>query len=462
MIGQQTQSLKEKIAAMDETSRDAFLFRRAVDMMRGKISVEPIRDTNLFTIHVSDFSPDMAATIANVVSRAYMIIELQQDLSEQQLTYGAKHPAVRQIMDTIKVIKKNLLYDPEGEISAIGTLKVKVAEEAMAAFMPTGQSNSIILVLALFMSMFLSIMLAFIFEYADQTVKTPKELEDLLSVPMLGSIPRKGVMQKLFLKDYRRLSNNRSAYVGSYHHLADQVRLQIRQKDEAADGGAASTLVKETMWMNKHIKAQTDMEEAKKKDAKPKPVKKAIKTILFTGAEAGEGVSTVISNLGYYLAENFGLRVLIIDANFISPSQEKIFKSKSEVSKGLADLLISNTKLSSAIQEITSNLSVLLPGKANGNLSKYLDSDQMKKVIDEAKDLYDLILIDVADLKRHKDAVIISSYVDGTIIVVSESRSRRHVLDIAFAPLKEQKVNMIGAILNNRSFSIPSFIYNRI
>ncbi len=52
--------------------------------------------------------------------------------------------------------------------------------------------------------------------------------------------------------------------------------------------------------------------------------------------------------------------------------------------------------------------------------------------------------------------------VDGVVIVVTEGKTRRQVALAAVQPLRDRKANLIGVVLNDRTFSIPKFLYERI
>lgn len=172
-------------------NEQSYPFRFAVESLKAKISVDPIRDTNLFTITASDFNPRTAAMIANVVSRSYIIFDLEQQLAELQLQYGEKHPTVAQLKDNISKMIKNLTGETLSNIEAIGPASVKIVEQAQVPLQPTGTNKRITLLIAFFMSPFLGIMIAFGFEYLDHTFKSPQDVETFLNLPLLALSPKK-------------------------------------------------------------------------------------------------------------------------------------------------------------------------------------------------------------------------------------------------------------------------------
>ncbi|OHB34489.1 MAG: hypothetical protein A2Y08_02885, partial [Planctomycetes bacterium GWA2_40_7] len=195
-----------------EQQKQNILFRRALKAITDSVEVEPVLDTNLFTITYTDFDPGIAAGIANIVSRSYLIFDLEQQLAELQMKYGEKNFAVIQLRDNISQMEKNLNGQPLPNIEAIGPASVKIVEQAMPPMEPAGLPKSIMLIFAFLMSIFLGVMFAFGFEYMDQTFKSPQDVEKILEMPLLGSIPRKLKPQ-------------------SYEFIADQLCFELRDRN---------------------------------------------------------------------------------------------------------------------------------------------------------------------------------------------------------------------------------------
>ncbi|MCA9407883.1 MAG: polysaccharide biosynthesis tyrosine autokinase [Candidatus Omnitrophica bacterium] len=392
--------------------REEFLFRRAVEGMRLSVEVEPLRDTNLFLIKVTDFDPVEAAKKANVLSRSYIIFDLEQQLAELTLKYGRKHPTVNLLKDTIFIMSTNLNGQQLTDLEAIGPASVKIIGQAMVPLKPTGSSKSVALILAVVMSGFLGIMLAFVFEFMDQTFKGPKDIEKVLGLPCLGSVPKKKFMDRSLVKNVKKNSN----YTKAYLTLSDQMYLLVRDK--------------------------------------------GIKSFLFTSALSMEGASVIIANLGKFLAHKLHKPVLIIDANMRNSAMQHIFKYSAK--NGLADIVGGEAALEDVVQEVDTNLSVLPAGKSSMDPISLLDSPKMTELIKKTKENYGVVLIDCAHLRKFKDAVLISPATDGTILIVEEGKSRYEVVKTAIAPLEKKKANLVGVILNNRTYVIPKFIYDRI
>lgn len=385
-----------------------YAFRKAVEILKSNISAEPIKDTLLFTIHATDFDAESAAMIANVVSRSYIIFDLEQQLAELQLKYGEKQPIVVQLRENIQTLTKNLTGATLPDIEAIGPASVKIIEQALVPLNSTGDNKKISIVLAFFMSIFMGIVLAFGLEYIDHTFKSPRDVETFLNLPLLGAIPKKWFRNKSLLRNTKKATVLNS----SYHDLSDQMYLLMKDKK--------------------------------------------LKSLLITAVSHLEGSTTIVANIALSLARE-GHKVLVIDANLKSPEIHEIFKIPNN--SGLTHVLEGKIALEEAVKEIDCNLSVLTAGNTTLNPTLLFDSTRMANTIKEAKEKYGFVFVDYANLRNSHDADILSSSLDGTVLVVNESKTKHPVIKALIAPLVQKKANIIGVILNNRTFVIPSILY---
>ncbi len=397
LVGIQASMTKAKLENLPEQQRTMFQVRMAMEDLLKNVRVEPIRDTNLFTISARDFSPVGAAIIANVISRSYVIFDLEQQVAELQLKYGEKHATVIQLKEFIGKMEKALNGQPLPNIEAIGPASVKVIEQANVPLLPVGPSPLLIFVLAFFMSIFLGIMLAFMFEYMDQTFKSPQDVENYLNTPYLGAVPRKPKQKQL-----------------SYENLAEQVLLISKDRK--------------------------------------------LHTLMFTTAEASDDAANIVVNLGKVLAEK-GLKVLVVDANFRHLTFKKYFNL--EKGPGLVDVIEEKVTFEKSIHSAAKNLAVMTAGETQLNPLTVVESNKMHQLLAQAGEKYDLVLIAAPDLK-HRDSILLAAQTDGVILVVNEGKTRKQVVLNCLEPVIAKKANILGVILNNRTYSIPKAIYDRV
>lgn len=172
---------------------------------------------------------------------------------------------------------------------------------------------------------------------------------------------------------------------------------------------------------------------------------KKIQTIVVTSAEPSEGKSTVSGNLALAFAQNEN-KVIIIDCDLRKPSVHKKFKVSNL--SGISEVLIGKIQLDDAIQSYNKNLDVLTSGKIPPNPSEMLSSAAMAILIEELKERYDVIILDSAPIGAVTDAQILSTKVDGTILVVRAERTKREVVLEAKNSLEKVGANILGCVLH--------------
>lgn len=414
MIDWNIKKFEKKYKDLEPKQREGLMIRRALESLKDSVSVSPIRDTNLFTISAKDFSPFFATVIANVVSRSYVIFDLEQQLSELKMKYGQKHPAVRQLEDNIESMRESLNGKPLSSLAALGPASVKIIEQAQVPLKPSGTPKMLTMLLAVVMGPFLGIMLAFVFEYMDQTFKSPIEIESVLGVPYLGDIPRKRFKAGALIK---REDKIRSSYAKAYQTLVDQVYMLIKDKE--------------------------------------------LKVISLASVRGKEGASTCTANIATLLANKLHHSVLVIDANLRHPGLHKKFKGMSN-KKGLSDIVLGKASFDEACCKLGEQVTFLPSGRTELNPLTILDSKSMKEFIADVRDQFEVILIDAPPVSEHQDVSVLASISDGFVGLVSEGQTRRQVAASAFNMLKDRDLNVLGVVLNHRTYPIPGFIYNII
>ena len=165
-----------------------------------------------------------------------------------------------------------------------------------------------------------------------------------------------------------------------------------------------------------------------------------------TSSMRGEGKSTTSVNLAYVFAEK-GNKVLLIDGDLRIPSIAK--KLEIESTPGLADLLRGKGSRIPELQTfLLDNLFVLPSGDIPPNPSELLGSSRMKKILDQLRDKFDYIIVDLPPVNIVSDAVSISSLISGMIIVIRENYTEKKELERCFRQLKLSNVNVLGCVMN--------------
>ncbi|MEB6053361.1 CpsD/CapB family tyrosine-protein kinase [Enterococcus gallinarum] len=182
-----------------------------------------------------------------------------------------------------------------------------------------------------------------------------------------------------------------------------------------------------------------------------------IKTMVITSSGPGEGKSTTSANLAVVFAKS-GQRVLLVDADMRKPTVYKTFNLQNNT--GLSTVLSTSTTVVEASQKtIIDNLSVMTSGPKPPNPSELLGSTRMNQVIEEAKNLYDVVIFDMPPVVAVTDAQIMASKADGTILVVRENVSRKESLTKAKELLNMVQARMLGVVYNGAENSKDAGYY---
>ena len=171
------------------------------------------------------------------------------------------------------------------------------------------------------------------------------------------------------------------------------------------------------------------------------------KTILVTSSDKNEGKTTTVSNLAVSFA-NLNKKVLLIDCDLRNASIHKMFKINNIY--GLTDILAKDRAVDKCIQKTElENLYVLTAGAIPPNPAEILSSEKMKNLIEDLKNIYDYIFIDTPPIGLVTDAGVLSSFIDGVVLVVKSESVEKKYLEETKKKLDAVDARILGAILNS-------------
>ena len=165
-----------------------------------------------------------------------------------------------------------------------------------------------------------------------------------------------------------------------------------------------------------------------------------------TSSTRGEGKSTTAINLSYVLAEK-GSRVLLIDGDLRIPSVAK--KMGIASTPGLTNLLIkkgSNVDIFKT--DVLDTWYVLPAGDIPPNPSELLGSARMEELLASLKQKFDYIVVDLPPVNLVSDAVAISKFISGMIVVIREEYTEKKELTHCMRQLSLSNVNVLGCVMN--------------
>lgn len=407
------------------------------ERLASSVDVKPVRDTQLINVAVEHTDPAMAAIIANKLTEVFIrqsdamqmarfaaskqnlekqLATLDQEIKETQKALEAARAAAagagQQQAEVIRL--ENLIaayknsyasilksYEDLRLTEARTVNNIIVAEPAQVPEKPVRPNKVMNTLLAGAVGMMLAVGTAFLIEYLDDTIKTPERLNQALGVTALGTIGRMPSTEK----EPDRLI----AAAHPKSHIAEAYRV-LRANLQFAG------------------------------------VTRPLHSILVTSAGPGEGKSTTVANLGVVLAQA-GKRVILVDSDMRRPSLHKFFEIPNTA--GLTNLLLQDDpRLDGYIADTKiENLRVITSGPLPPNPSELLGSQRMKHLAEMLKGEADIVLFDSPPILPVVDAMVLSSIVDGVMLVV-DTNTRRDALARAGAALAQAGANVVGAALN--------------
>ncbi len=189
------------------------------------------------------------------------------------------------------------------------------------------------------------------------------------------------------------------------------------------------------------------------------PRQSSPKMVVFVGAEAGIGCTSICAGTGEALAAQLGAPVCLVDANLRHPTLHESFFVDTHF--GLSDALLSSEPIRSFVTKIGGdNLWLLSSGSKAARVAGSLTTNRLGSRFEELRDQFAYILIDSPAINLHADAIPLGQLADGVILVLQSNSPRREAARSARITLQSAQIPVLGAISNKRTFPIPQFIYD--
>jgi len=182
----------------------------------------------------------------------------------------------------------------------------------------------------------------------------------------------------------------------------------------------------------------------------------APRTLLVTSSQPAEGKTTTSVNTAISLAQT-GAAVLIVDADLRRPRVHRVFGLKNNA--GLSNYLAGEGELASLIQIAMPNLYVLPVGPLPPNPAELLGSAKMKTVIETLSTNFDYVVIDSPPVSSFADSLILSSLVEGVIIVVKGGVTPREMAQRTKAHLQSVGAKILGVVINQIKLQPHDYYY---
>jgi len=267
-------------------------------------------------------------------------------------------------------------------------------------------------------------------EQLDRSLRSPEDIERELGLSFLGLLPQVGLGP---------------AEEGTY-------RSRRRQKAAKPEGPLPAP---ELFVFNRPASGTAEAARAIRTNILFTSPDRPFHALLVTSAGPSEGKTTVACSVAITMAQA-GQRVVLLDCDLRRPRIHRVFGRTNEL--GLTSALLDpNCEGQIAIDTEIPNLSVIPTGPIPPNPAEILQSEAFAALLTRLRSRYDRVVLDSPPLVPVTDAAILSTLVDGTLLVVRASRTTRELARRAVRALRDVSGRIVGVVLNavdleNRSY----------
>ena len=324
-------------------------------------------------------------------------------LSADQQRLIAEHRSVQSVYENLQG-----LYQVAQIEEAVETEVVRIIDPAGYPIKPVSPNRRRDVMLAIALGILVGVGAAVLLDRLDDSVRSPEAITEQLGLTMLGMIPAirlevdpapGAVMMERLVTH----ANPRSPVAESYRSLRTNLAFARARQN--------------------------------------------IKTLVLTSPGPADGKSTTVANLAITFAQQ-GQRTLLVDGDLRRAVLDKTFSVPR--SPGLTEVIVGEAELEHSVNATdVPNLFVLGSGQFPPNPSELLGSNAMANVIREAREQFDVVLFDSPPLLAVTDAAVLSTMVDGTILVVRMGATARQAVRRALGQLHAVHARVLGAVMND-------------
>jgi polysaccharide biosynthesis transport protein len=375
---------------------------------------------------------------------------IRDELSLKNALAKAKTEAVEQNQNSIQfdILKKELdtakqLYSDFLQKTNQANLAVaeqsnnlRVIEPAEIPGAPIGPQRLRTILLGLLVSLVMGVGLALFLEFVDNTIKSVEDVHRIAGLPTLAVIPAISQSSARVVKQVNR------------QHLTAGAAPDSAETEALVPAAGATGPLAKVSVATDHLASVMEAYRMLRTSVLLSTAGNPPKTIMFTSGQPGDGKTTTSVNTAVSLAQ-LGSSVLLIDADLRRPTVHRALRV--DKSRGLSTLLSSSrVELDEVVQRSRiPKLDVIACGPIPPNPAELIASERMRQVLQQAAERYDHIIVDSPPLISVTDPVILSTMMDGVILVVQAGRSTREVVRRARQELSNVGAKVFGVVLNN-------------
>ena len=350
---------------------------------------------------------------------------------------GTRYQLLKNNVETAHALHASLLKQrmETGVNAELVASNVRVIERAEVPFRPSKPNVPLNLTLGVLAGLMLGVGAAFSCEYFDQSVKSTQDVEDLLLLPTLATIPN---------FEQARRATVRGAHVRRLPTSSDGNGAAARNGNgttDALDGQSDLVLLREP-W-SQVAEAFRSLRTAVLFTARGAPPK----VVVVTSAVAAEGKTVGSLNLATALAEA-GSRVLLLEADLRHPRCHRTLGV--DAARGLASVLAGQEELESVIHSLEApRLSFIPAGAVPPNPAELMSSARMREIVASLRSRYDFVIIDTPPVLPVTDAVVLAREADAVVLVVRGHGTPSGLVREARDRLLMTGAPLLGVVVND-------------
>ncbi len=361
--------------------------------IRGNIALE-VRQI------LSGIENEHIAARANEASLAQAVAEARQKVQEinrKQFRLQALERDVSTNKDLYDAFFKRI--QETSATSDLQTANARIVDKAFNPRSPVKPKKRLIVVLSALLGLMVSSGMAFLLEMMNNTIRSAKDVEDKLNLPVLGLLP-------------------------TIHKKSEAEIHQLFTDSKQHGFGEAVRTIRTSMTLT--------------------ALDKDHRVFAITSSAPGEGKSTVSCNLT--LAMGQLSKTLIVGCDMRRPTLGKRLGMKGGL-PGLSNLLSGGSKISECIHTV-GEIDVMPSGVIPPNPQELLASNKFNQLIEELRTVYDTIILDCPPVQSVSDALMAGKVSDGLVYVVEASRIHVPAITSAIGRLLQSKAHITGVVLN--------------
>lgn len=341
----------------------------------------------------SKLAADRARLLAKYTTNHPDVISVQNQLDAVN---GQINTETRRLVQSIKI-------ELSGQFSGNN---IRVIDPAVTPEKPVRPRKLMNLAIGLLGGGLLGLMLVFVLEFLDQSVKSSEDLEEKLGLPFLGFVPYEKLKKKE--REYATLLKDGNSLV------AENVR---------------------------NVRTMLDFSLAGEHNA----------PILITSSLQGEGKSHLSSNLLVALAQT-GKKVLLVDGDLRRARVHRVFKLSTE--KGLSNIWDADPQKADyaaniqAVKDVP-NLFVMTSGQRPPNPAELLNTPKLADFIAWATQHYDQVVVDCPAIMPVSDTLLWGKYIPRAVFVIKYGQTNAKLAQLALDKLKKAGIKVLGAVIGH-------------